>query len=90
MASCGHGEWITPLWDSDAGSRITRIYERAGAFLFGRWTYEGFAARGGSGRSRHEPHRHGAEHKLSRKEQLVDLNRSTAAVLAARAMVTRC
>jgi dihydrofolate reductase len=37
------GGWTTPLWDSEAGAAITQTFERADAFLFGRWTYEVFA-----------------------------------------------
>ena len=42
------GGWTTPLWDGDAGSYVTRVYERADAFLFGRWTYDGFATSWGA------------------------------------------
>jgi dihydrofolate reductase len=37
------GGWTTPLWDSEAGTFLIQIYERADAFLFGRRTYEIFA-----------------------------------------------
>jgi len=42
------GGWTTPLWDSDAGSYLTGIFERADAFLFGRWTYDVFASSWGA------------------------------------------
>jgi dihydrofolate reductase len=37
------GGWALPLFDNDAESFLSGIYERADAFLFGRWTYEVFA-----------------------------------------------
>jgi dihydrofolate reductase len=37
------GGWALPLFDDDAESFLSGIYERADAFLFGRWTYEVFA-----------------------------------------------
>jgi dihydrofolate reductase len=37
------GGWTTPLWDTEAGTFLTDVYARAGAFLFGRRTYEIFA-----------------------------------------------
>jgi dihydrofolate reductase len=37
------GGWQAPLWDSEAGTVLNQIYERADAFLFGRRTYEIFA-----------------------------------------------
>jgi dihydrofolate reductase len=37
------GGWAMPLFDNDAESFLSEIYERADAFLFGRWTYEVFA-----------------------------------------------
>lgn len=42
------GGWTTPLWDSEAGAYLTAIIERADAFLFGRWTYDGFASSWGA------------------------------------------
>jgi dihydrofolate reductase len=38
------GGWTIPLFDSEAGAFLYGIYERADAFLFGRRTYEIFAA----------------------------------------------
>jgi dihydrofolate reductase len=37
------GGWTTPLWDNKAGTFLTEVYQRADAFLLGRWTYEIFA-----------------------------------------------
>ncbi|MFI6387180.1 dihydrofolate reductase family protein [Nonomuraea sp. NPDC050547] len=37
------GGWTTPLLDSHAGAFLSRLFERADAFLFGRRTYEIFA-----------------------------------------------
>src|SRR5262249_8936380 len=37
------GGWALPLLDPEGGSLVNRIFQRADAFLFGRWTYEVFA-----------------------------------------------
>jgi len=37
------GGWARPLFDSEAMTFVNEVYERAGAFLFGRRTYELFA-----------------------------------------------
>ena len=37
------GGWARPLFDSEAMSFVDQVYQRADAFLFGRWTYEVFA-----------------------------------------------
>jgi len=37
------GGWVTPLFDNEAMTFLNQVYERADAFLFGRWTYEIFA-----------------------------------------------
>jgi dihydrofolate reductase len=42
------GGWTTPLWDDEAGTFLTQVYERADAFLFGRRTYEIFAGSWGA------------------------------------------
>ena len=42
------GGWTTPLFDSETGTYLTDIYQRADAFLFGRRTYEMFAASWGA------------------------------------------
>jgi dihydrofolate reductase len=35
---------ILGLWaDSESGMFVDQVYQRAGAFLFGRWTYDAFA-----------------------------------------------
>lgn len=43
------GGWALPLFDDEAETYLSQIYERAGAFLFGRRTYEIFAASWGTG-----------------------------------------
>jgi dihydrofolate reductase len=42
------GGWVTPLFDSEAGTFLNQVYERADAFLFGRRTYEIFAGSWGA------------------------------------------
>jgi len=42
------GGWVLPLFDEDAAAELGKIYARADAFLFGRWTYEVFAASWGA------------------------------------------
>ena len=37
------GGWAGPLFDNEAMTCVHEIYQRADAFLFGRWTYELFA-----------------------------------------------
>jgi dihydrofolate reductase len=37
------GGWARPLFDSEAMTFVDQVYQRAGAFLFGRRTYEFFA-----------------------------------------------
>jgi dihydrofolate reductase len=37
------GGWQGPLFDNEAGTFLAEVYQRAGAFLFGRRTYELFA-----------------------------------------------
>jgi dihydrofolate reductase len=37
------GGWAPPLFDDEAETVLGEIYQRADAFLFGRWTYEVFA-----------------------------------------------
>jgi dihydrofolate reductase len=37
------GGWARPLFDNEAISFVNQVYQRADAFLFGRWTYEFFA-----------------------------------------------
>ncbi|MBB5084846.1 dihydrofolate reductase family protein [Nonomuraea endophytica] len=37
------GGWQAPTWDDEAGTFLNQVYERADAYLFGRWTYEVFA-----------------------------------------------
>jgi dihydrofolate reductase len=42
------GGWAPPLFDNEAAKFTTEIYQRAGAFLFGRRTYEIFAGSWGA------------------------------------------
>ncbi|MFW6691101.1 dihydrofolate reductase family protein [Streptomyces sp. MAR4 CNX-425] len=37
------GGWALPLFEGEAEAYLGEVYGRAGAFLFGRWTYEVFA-----------------------------------------------
>jgi dihydrofolate reductase len=37
------GGWAMGLFDKEVATFIERVYQRADAFLFGRWTYELFA-----------------------------------------------
>jgi dihydrofolate reductase len=37
------GGWALPLLDAEGGRLINGLFQRADAFLFGRWTYETFA-----------------------------------------------
>ena len=43
------GGWALPLFDGEAETFLSRIFQRADAFLFGRRTYEIFAASWGTG-----------------------------------------
>jgi dihydrofolate reductase len=43
------GGWAIPLFDAEAESLLGEVFERAGAFLFGRRTYEIFARSWGTG-----------------------------------------
>lgn len=42
------GGWAMPLFDEEAAALLGAIYARADAFLFGRWTYDVFAASWGA------------------------------------------
>ena len=42
------GGWAMPHFDSETAALIGEVYQRADAFLFGRWTYEVFAGSWGS------------------------------------------
>jgi dihydrofolate reductase len=35
--------WAMGHFDKESGTFVDQVYQRAGAFLFGRWTYERFA-----------------------------------------------
>jgi dihydrofolate reductase len=35
--------WAMGHFDNESGTFVNQVYQRAGAFLFGRWTYERFA-----------------------------------------------
>ena len=37
------GGWALPLFDDEAATFVGELYQRADAFLFGRWTYDTFA-----------------------------------------------
>ena len=37
------GGWVAPMWDTEGGTYLNQVYQRADAFLFGRRTYEIFA-----------------------------------------------
>jgi dihydrofolate reductase len=37
------GGWALPLFDDEGGTYLNQVFQRADAFLFGRWTYEVFA-----------------------------------------------
>jgi dihydrofolate reductase len=37
------GGWARPLFDNEAMTFVQQVYQRADAFLFGRWTYDLFA-----------------------------------------------
>ena len=37
------GGWALPLFDEEGATFVYEVYQRADAFLFGRWTYELFA-----------------------------------------------
>ncbi|MCF6524280.1 dihydrofolate reductase family protein [Streptomyces sp. JJ36] len=45
----GRGGWALPLFDDEAERFVSRVYQRADAFLFGRRTYEIFAGSWGTG-----------------------------------------
>jgi dihydrofolate reductase len=42
------GGWAIPLFDDEAATLLTQVYQRADAFLFGRRTYEIFAGSWGA------------------------------------------
>src|SRR5215213_1118866 len=42
------GGWAMPHFDSETAALIGQVYQRADAFLFGRWTYEVFAGSWGA------------------------------------------
>ena len=42
------GGWVAPLFDEESGTFLNQVYQRAGAFLFGRRTYEIFAGSWGT------------------------------------------
>jgi dihydrofolate reductase len=42
------GGWAMPLFDSETAALTGQVYQRADAFLFGRWTYEVFAGSWGT------------------------------------------
>jgi dihydrofolate reductase len=42
------GGWAAPVFDEETGDALGKVYGRADAFLFGRWTYEVFAGSWGA------------------------------------------
>ena len=42
------GGWAMPYFDEETAALIGEVYQRADAFLFGRWTYEVFAGSWGA------------------------------------------
>jgi dihydrofolate reductase len=42
------GGWAMPHFDSETAALVGEVYQRAEAFLFGRWTYEVFAGSWGT------------------------------------------
>jgi dihydrofolate reductase len=42
------GGWSAPVFDDETGDALGKVYGRADAFLFGRWTYEVFASSWGA------------------------------------------
>ena len=42
------GGWVAPYFDDEGGTFLNQVYQRADAFLFGRRTYEIFAASWGT------------------------------------------
>ena len=55
------GGWALPLFDDEAETFLSEVYQRADAFLFGRRTYEIFAGYWGV-RADSGTHRGGVEH----------------------------
>ncbi len=43
-----HGGWAMPHFGSETAALVGEVYQRADAFLFGRWTYEVFAGSWGA------------------------------------------
>lgn len=42
------GGWALPLFEGEAATVLEQVFQRADAFLFGRWTYEIFAGSWGA------------------------------------------
>lgn len=38
------GGWALPFFDAEGGAAVSAFFQRADAFLFGRWTFDVFAA----------------------------------------------
>jgi dihydrofolate reductase len=49
------GGWAIPLFDNEGATLVNEIYQRADAFLFGRWTYEVFAGYWGAMKNPESP-----------------------------------
>ena len=43
MAGFERDGWAMGHFDNEAMTFVNQVYQRAGAFLFGRWTYDAFA-----------------------------------------------
>jgi len=56
------GGWAGPLFDNEATTFLNQVFQRADAFLLGRWTYETFAGSWGVMTDSVNPHRSGVEH----------------------------
>src|SRR5215204_1282649 len=49
------GGWAMPHFDEESAALIGEVYQRADAFLFGRWTYEVFAGFWGAMKDSEDP-----------------------------------
>jgi hypothetical protein len=63
MAGFERDGWAMGHFDSESGMFVDQVYQRAGAFLFGRWTYDAFAGYWGVLDPGQWPHRGCLEHQ---------------------------